>query len=117
MNRLTAFLTLLASASFAFAQNPAVTPNGIVNVASFALSGQPNGAVAQGSMVVIFGSNMGPVTLQQATTYPLPVTLGGTSIKVTSGTSTTDAIINYTSAGQIAAIIPSATPAGAASLT
>ena len=37
----------------ATAQNPIVTANGIVNVASFALAGQPNGAIAQGSMVEI----------------------------------------------------------------
>ena len=105
-----------AFAGLAAAQNPVVTTNGIVNVASFALAGQPNGAIARGSMVVIFGTNMGPVALQQAASYPLPTSLGGTSIKITSGATTTDAIINYTSAGQIAAIIPSATPVGSATL-
>ena len=107
----------LGFAGAAAAQNPAVNTNGVVNVASFAYTGLPNGDIAPGSMVVIFGSNMGPATLQQAGAYPLPITLGGTSVKVTSGSTTTDAIINYTSAGQIAAIIPSATPAGAATLT
>ena len=101
----------------ATAQNPIVTPNGIVNVASFALAGQPNGAIAQGSMVVIFGANMGPATLQQAGAYPLPTTLGGTSVKVTSAGASADAIMIYTSAGQLAAIIPSNSTAGAATLT
>ena len=110
-------LIALGFAGLAAAQNPAVNTNGIVNVASFAYAGLPNGDIAPGSMVVIFGSNMGPATLQQAGAYPLPTSLGGTSIKVTSGSTTTDAIINYTSAGQIAAIIPSNTPAGAATLT
>ncbi len=116
MNKSQKFLIAVGFASLAVAQNPVVTPNGIVNVASFALAGQPNGAIAPGSMVVIFGSNMGPATLQVAGAYPLPTTLGGTSVKVTSGSTTTAAIMIYTSAGQIAAIIPSITPAGAATL-
>ncbi len=107
----------LALAGIAAAQTPAVNTNGVVNVASFAFAGLPNGDIAPGSMVVIFGSNLGPATLQQAASYPLPTSLAGTSVKVTSGSTTTDAIISYTSAGQIAAIIPSATPAGSATLT
>jgi len=91
--------------------------NGIVNVASFALTAQPNGSIAPGSMVVIFGTNMGPAALQQAGAYPLPTTLGGTSVKVTSGGVTADGIMIYTSPSQISAIIPSAMPAGAATLT
>jgi uncharacterized protein (TIGR03437 family) len=110
-------LAALGFAGVAAAQNPAVNANGVVNVASFAYAGLPNGDIAPGSMVVIFGSNMGPATLQQAGAYPLPTSLGGTSVKVTSGGTATDAIINYTSSGQIAAIIPSATPAGSATLT
>ena len=109
-------LSALAFAGFAAAQNPVVNAGGIVNVASFSFAGLPNGDPAPGSMVTIFGTNMGPATLQQAVTYPLPTSLGGTSIKITSGTVTTDAIINFTSAGQIAAIIPSSTPPGNASM-
>jgi uncharacterized protein (TIGR03437 family) len=111
------FTIMLGFAGLASAQNPVVNANGVVNVASFAFAGLPNGDIAPGSMVVIFGSNMGPATLQQAATYPLPTSLGGTSVKVTSGGTITDAIINYTSAGQIAAIIPSNTPTGNATLT
>lgn len=96
MNKSQKILIAVGFASLAVAQNPVVTPNGIVNVASFALAGQPNGAIAPGSVVVIFGSNMGPAILQQAGAYPLPITLGGTSVKVTSGTTTTDAIMIYT---------------------
>lgn len=110
-------LIALALAGIAAAQTPTVNTNGVVNVASFAFAGLPNGDIAPGSMVVIFGSSLGPATLQQAASYPLPTSLGGTSVKVTSGSTTTDAIISYTSAGQIAAIIPSATPAGSANLT
>jgi hypothetical protein len=87
------FLFVMGFASLAMAQNPTVNTNGVVNVASFALAGQPNGSIARGSMVVIFGANMGPAALVQASTFPLPTSIGGTSIKVTSGSTTTDAII------------------------
>lgn len=104
-------------AGAAFAQNPVVNANGVVNVASFAYAGLPNGDIAPGSMVVMFGSNLGPATLQQAATYPLPTSLSGTSVRVTSGGAAADAILSYVSASQIAAIVPSSVPAGNASLT
>ena len=107
---------LLGIALAASAQTPAVNPGGVVNVASFVPAVLPNGDVAQGSMVVIFGTAMGPATLKQATAYPLPTSLAGTSVRITSGNTVTDAILLYTSAAQLAAIIPSATPTGPASL-
>lgn len=97
--------------------NPTVLPNGVVNVASYGLAGLPSGDIAQGSMVVVFGTNFGPSVLVQAATYPLPTTLAGTSGKVTSGGVTKDLILIYTSASQLAAIIPSGVPAGKASIT
>jgi len=87
-----------------------------VNAASYALDGLPNSAIAQGSMFVIFGSGLGPATLQQAR-FPLPVALGGTSVKVTVGGSTVNAILIYTSANQVACVLPSATPIGAGVVT
>lgn len=103
-------------APLVIAQNPTVFSGGIVNVASYAVAGQPNGSIARGSVVVIFGTNMGPTALLQASTYPLPTSLGGTSVKVTSGATALDAIMLYTSAGQVAAIVPSAMPVGPATL-
>jgi uncharacterized protein (TIGR03437 family) len=55
--------------------------------------------------------------LQTAGAFPLLTTLGGTSIKVTVAGTTVDAIMLYTSAGQVAAILPSRTPVGAGTLT
>src|SRR5205823_2712689 len=52
--------------------------------------------------------------------YPLPATLpvpGGTSIKVTVAGTPVEALMVYTSAGQIAAILPSSTPTGNGTLT
>jgi uncharacterized protein (TIGR03437 family) len=86
----------------------------IVNAASYALPGSPNSAIAQGSIFVIFGTDLGPVTLEQAASFPLPTSLGGTSVQVTSGSTTLDAPLLYVWEQQVAAILPSPTPPGIA---
>ncbi len=83
----------------------------ISNSASYALSPAPNSAIAQGSLFVIFGINLGPDTLAQSG-YPLTPTLAGTSVKVTVGSTSTDALVLYTSTRQVAAILPSRTAVG-----
>jgi uncharacterized protein (TIGR03437 family) len=94
------------------AQLPSVT--GIVNPASNIPAGFPNYGVAQGSIFVAYGSNLGPATLVSAPTLPLPTTagLGGTSIAITVGGTTVTAPMVYTSSGQLAAVLPSNTPVG-----
>src|SRR5947207_3297285 len=84
----------------------------ILNAASYALPGLPNSGIAPGSMFVVFGTGLGPAALQQASGFPLPATLGGTSMRVIAGTTVVDAIMVYTSATQVAAILPSSAPAG-----
>jgi hypothetical protein len=64
-------------------------------------------------MVVVFGTNFGPTALAKAGSYPLP----GTSAQVTAGSVTKNLIMIYTSASQLAGIIPSSVPAGKASIT
>jgi uncharacterized protein (TIGR03437 family) len=93
------------------AQNPSFT--GIVNAASDIPPGFSNYGIAQGSIFVVYGSSLGPANLVQAT-IPLPTTagLGGTSITITVGSTTVTAPIIYTSAVQVAAIMPSTTPVG-----
>ncbi|MEN6602523.1 MAG: hypothetical protein ABFD86_08890, partial [Bryobacteraceae bacterium] len=103
------FLTLLL-AGLALAQPTIEGP--IMNVASYLLPGYPAFGVAQGSMFVVFGRNMGPRGMYQAETWPLPKDLVGTSLQVTVGGVTVDAIMVYTSATQLAAILPSNTPTG-----
>ena len=50
----------------------------VLNAASYALPGAPNSGIARGSMFVVFGTELGPADLQQATGFPLPTSLGGT---------------------------------------
>jgi uncharacterized protein (TIGR03437 family) len=92
--------------------------SGVVNPASNVPPGFPNGGIAQGSIFVIYGGNLGPASLAEASGLPLPTTAGlaGTSIKVTVGGTTVDAPMVYTSAGQVAAVLPSTTPVGTGTL-
>ncbi|MCC7236437.1 MAG: hypothetical protein IT163_14080 [Bryobacterales bacterium] len=108
------WLAVLAPA-LALAQ-PRIT--GIQNNYSYLVPGTPNYAIAQGSIFVLYGSNMAPAGVTQQGFNPsLALTLAGVSIKVTSGGVTKDAIPYYVSPQQLAAILPSSTPAGAATLT
>lgn len=110
------FLLPFFCAAIAVAQ-PVVFQGGVLNAASYGLDSLPNAGIAQGSIFTVFGAGMGPATLQTAGAFPLLTSLGGTSIKVTVGGTTVDAIMLYTSAGQVAAILPSRTPVGAGTLT
>jgi uncharacterized protein (TIGR03437 family) len=99
---------------------------GIVSNASYAQapndsSSNPIGhnIIAQGSIFAVFGSGMGPATIAYAS-LPLPTSLpdaNGTSIAVTGGGKAVNAYMVYTSAGQLAAILPSTTPIGDATVT
>jgi uncharacterized protein (TIGR03437 family) len=88
----------------------------VSNSASYAPSAAPNGGVAQGSLFVAFGFYMGPATLARSD-YPLPPSLAGTSVKIAVGSTSVDALMVYTSPSQLAAILPSKTPAGAGTIT
>lgn len=109
-------LFTLALSSQGQAQVPTIAANGIRNGASYALPGMPNAGIAQGSIFVIFGDNMGPAALVQVSQFPLPTSQGlaGTSVKITVGSTTVDAIMLYTLKTQVAAVVPSNTPIGAA---
>ncbi|MBV8816742.1 MAG: hypothetical protein JO022_00220 [Acidobacteriaceae bacterium] len=79
-----------------------------------------NNVVAQGSIITIFGTGLGPSSLTYAPALPLPTSLpdaNGTSVSVSAGGQTLNAYMVYTSSTQLAAILPSATPAGAVTLT
>lgn len=73
--------------------------------------------IAQGSLFVIFGYYLGPVTLAEAPSIPLSNVLSGTSVTVTSGATVLNCPMIYTSQTQVAAVLPSSTPAGPALLT
>ena len=88
----------------------------IENAATNIPPGLPNAAIAQGALFVVKGKNLGPANVVVATAFPLPTSIGGTSIQVTVGGTTVDAIMYYSLAGQIAAILPSRTPVGTGTL-
>ncbi|MGD1069665.1 MAG: hypothetical protein ABSB15_05950 [Bryobacteraceae bacterium] len=108
-------LTYLGSPA---AGHPGIT--GIVNPASNIPPGLPNSGIAQGSLFVVYGNNLASAGLLQATTLPLPNSLGVTSIAVTVNGTTVSAPIDYTYGGaldQVAAVLPSNTPVGGGTLT
>ena len=94
---------------------PQIATAGIRNSAS--LSVDPS--IAQGSVFTVFGDNLGPDSPVQANGFPLPTSggLAGTSVRVAVNGTSLDAPILYTSAKQVSAILPSATPLGSGTLT
>jgi uncharacterized protein (TIGR03437 family) len=76
-----------------------------------------NGTIAQGSLFVVYGSNIGPAQLVQASVLPLPAQVGGTAITVTSGSTTVACPMVYSVTGAAAAVMPSSVPAGNAMLS
>lgn len=112
MPRLT-LLFLLAPVALA---QPRVT--GLQNNYSYLLPNTPNYGIAQGSIFVLYGQGLAaPGVNSQGFNPTLARTLGGTTLRVRSGNTTLDAIPYYVSPNQIAAILPSALPPGAATLT
>ena len=101
----------------AVAGTPFISAGGVVNTASYAPGGAPNGSLAQGSYFTIYGSDLGPESGVKADAYPLPKTLGGVAVRIVSGSTTYDAPLVFVSKGQINAIIPSTVPVGSAKLT
>jgi uncharacterized protein (TIGR03437 family) len=98
---------LLVLASLPVLAQPAVS--GVANAASFIPAGLPNGNIAAGSMFVIFGTGLGPDTLTQVSAFPLPTNLAGTRVHINTASAAgqADAYMIYSSATQVAAILPS----------
>jgi uncharacterized protein (TIGR03437 family) len=115
--RLRTFSLLLATSTVLSAANPfipVISPNGVVNAASYLAGAFPGYGIARGSIFLVFGSALGPVNLTQATSFPLPTTdgLAGTRVLVSVGAFNTTCPMIYTSINQVAAIMPSNTPEG-----
>lgn len=109
MNRLSRILFAAAAGmGISFAQASLYS---VANSASY-----DRGAIAQGSLFVLFGSGLGPDKLVQASSFPLQTTLAGTSVRILSAGMMVDCPLVYTSSPQVAAILPSKTPAGPASV-
>lgn len=110
------FLLSAVLVSVAAAQPPFIFNRQILNAASYMPPRLPGGAIAQGSIFSVFGYRLGPTAPQQVNAFPLSTTFGGTSITVSQGSTTVNAIPIYVSAGQINAVMPSNAPTGAATL-
>ena len=102
---------LLSAAAGLEAQAPAA-----VNAASYLNPSLPNGNLAEGAVFVAFGTGMGPAKLAEIGGFPLPTTLAGTSVSATVGGTTVQCIMLYTSATQVAAVLPSSTPVGSGTM-
>jgi uncharacterized protein (TIGR03437 family) len=100
---------------------PPIIADFAVNGFSNALPGMPNAGIAQGSLLSISGKNIGPAVEAQSPKslddFPLGSELGGASIQIQSGGVTTAAIMRDVSNNQLAAIVPSTTPLGPATVT
>ena len=88
----------------------------VTNAASYIAVG-PSRGIAQGAIFVIKGLNMGPTAISIAPNAFQNTTLSGTSVAVTVSGTTVAALMYYTSAGQIAALLPSNTPTGAGTVS
>jgi uncharacterized protein (TIGR03437 family) len=88
---------------------PTIATGGIVNATGY------QATLAPDTVFVIFGSGMGPAALAAGTASPsYPASLSGTSIGFTpaAGGSAIPATIVYTSAGQVAGLLPSSIAPG-----
>jgi uncharacterized protein (TIGR03437 family) len=74
--------------------------------------GLPGSGVAQGSIFSIYGSGLGPATWIEANQFPLPTTLGGTSVMVTVQGTSVPVIVLGADSTQVNALLPSNTPIG-----
>ena len=103
---------LVVNPAKVFAQAPLVFEGGVVNGASFRPSDAPRGAVAQGSIISIFGSNLASAT-GNADSVPLPIQIIATRVTIGGRA----APLFFVSAGQINAQLPWNTPTGTVQLT
>ncbi len=76
-----------------------LAPTGVVNSASFAPF---TAGVSPGEFITLFGTGLGPSTLQVASAIPFPTTLGGVQVLINNRA----APIYYVSSTQISVIVP-----------
>ena len=99
---------MLAAMVPAVAQPVIGATNGVLNASSYQQD------IARGSWFVIFGSSLGPAALTSASGSPFPTELAGTRVTFTpaAGGTAVEARLWYTSAGQLAGLLPSSATAG-----
>jgi uncharacterized protein (TIGR03437 family) len=107
---LTLLLTLVSGVITRLSAAPVIT--GVVNAASYKDPRLPGANIAPGSIFIVTGSGLGPANIAVAPAAFQSTSLSGTSVKVTVNGKTVDALMYYTSATQVAALMPSSTPTG-----
>ena len=105
-----ALLLILTSGTPRLTAAPVVT--GVLNAASYTDPRLPNSSIAQGSIFIVTGTGLGPANIVVAPAAFQSTSLSGTSLSVTSNGQTVNALMYYTSATQVAALLPSKTPPG-----
>ena len=111
------YTTFMAAKPLA-ASGPVITE--VQNNYSYILPGLPNGGIAPGSLFVIIGTGLSTAAapvLQSSAPPGLLTTLNQTSVAVTVNGVTKTPALYYTSATQLAAVLPSTTPVGNGTIT
>ena len=99
-----------------FAAAPLV--KAVLNAATNAPPAGPNGGLAQGSIVTIYGVSLGPATGVTAATLPLQTALSGVTVTIFPPNGGPQmAYPVYASSTQINAVLPSTVPVGQSNLT
>ena len=94
------------------AGTPLITQGGIVNAAS-----SRSGPIARGSFFTIYGVDIGPPVPKQATTYPIPDTMGNVIVTISQGSISKRAYLHFVSNTQVNGIVPSDAPLGDVQMT
>ena len=93
----------------------------ILNNYGLVQPGFPNYGIAPGALFIVKGTGMADpsaqAVLQSSASPGIPKTLNGASISVTVGGTTVTPGIYYAIAGQVAAVLPAATPTGTGTIT
>ena len=111
----TAIILMVSAAVVQLMAQPTVTA--VENAASNLVPGLPNSTIAQGAIMVVYGSGLGPANIVVAPAAFQSTTLSNASVAVTVGGTTVNAPMYYTSGGQVAALLPSNTPTGTGTIT
>ena len=89
----------------------------VANAASSNSPGLPNAGIAQGAIFVLYGTDLGPANISFASSAFQTTNLDGASVAVTMNGTSVNMPLYYTSAGQIAGLLPSDTPTGTGTVT
>ena len=109
------YFGMVLVAGMAAAQAPSISK--VMNAASGNVQALPNGGIAQGAIFTLVGTNMGPAALSIDHNPFTSTRLLGTSVNVTVKGTTVGALMYYTSASQVAGLLPSSTPLGTGTVT